>query len=199
MQPVAAIVLAAGAATRMGQSKQLLLFQGKALIEHAIAQVIDARLRPVIVVVGAQAQAVRKSISVLPVEIVYNENWPAGMGSSLTTGLARLQQIEPDAAATAIVLADQPLVSAKHLSEMRELLAAKDKNIVAAQYNGALGVPAFFKRELFPQLASLPPDSGARRILRGETAQVVAYCLPEAAIDIDTPDDYAALKDSSRI
>lgn len=190
---IAAILLAAGAATRMGRSKQLLRFQGKTLIERAITQAIDTQLNPVVVVVGAEAHAVRNAISALPVEIAENENWPAGMGSSITRGLERLRQISPDATAVAIVLADQPLVSAKHLSDMRQLLAAKEINIVAAEYNGGLGVPAFFKRELFPQLAALPPGSGARRILRDPGALVSSYLLPEAAIDIDTPADYAAL------
>ncbi len=192
-QSTAAIVLAAGAATRMGQSKQLLRFQGKTLIERAIIHVVDARLSPVIVVVGAEAPSVRDAIVALPVEIAHNENWPAGMGSSITTGLERLLQLEPAVAAIAIVLADQPLVTAKHLSDMQRLLADSETNIVAAEYNGTLGVPAFFKRELFPELAALSPDSGARRIIRGRNARVKAIPLPEAAIDIDTPDDFAAL------
>lgn len=192
-QSVAAIVLAAGAATRMGQSKQLLRFQGKTLIERVITQVVDARLSPVIVVVGAEALSVRNAIAALPVEIAHNENWSSGIGSSITTGLERLRQIKPDAEAIAIVLADQPLVTGKHLSDMRALLAAKEINIVAARYRGTLGVPAFFKRELFPQLAALPDDSGARRIIRGLDARVSAYPLAEAGIDIDTPDDFAEL------
>jgi CTP:molybdopterin cytidylyltransferase MocA len=64
---------------------------------------------------------------------------------------------------------------------------------VAAQYNGGLGVPAFFKRELFAALATLPPEAGARRLLRDSGLQVSAYPLPEAAIDIDTPEDYRRL------
>ncbi|HEY1950066.1 MAG TPA: hypothetical protein VGG97_23855, partial [Bryobacteraceae bacterium] len=64
---------------------------------------------------------------------------------------------------------------------------------VAAQYSGGLGVPAFFKRELFAALAGLPPEAGARRLLRQSGLHVSAYPLPEAAIDIDTPGDFAQL------
>lgn len=195
--PVAAIVLGAGAATRMGQSKQLLRFQGRTFIEHAIAQAIAAALSPVIVVVGAEAAAVRGAIGALPVEIVQNENWQAGMGSSIATGVRCLRKIEPDAAAAAILLADQPLIEAKHLSAMRRLLEKSETNIVAAEYNGTLGVPALFKRELFAKLAALAPEMGARQILRDSGADVSTYALPEAAIDIDTPDDYEALNSRS--
>lgn len=190
---MAAIVLAAGAATRMRRSKQLLRFQGKVLIEHAITQAMQARFSPVIVVVGAEAAAVRDAIAALPVEIAQNENWQAGMGSSIAAGIRHLQQIAPDATAVAILLSDQPLVQSSHLSAMRDLLTDGTANIVAADYNATLGVPALFKRELFAQLALLPPDSGARRILRNFRSVVSAYPLPEAAIDIDTPDDYEAL------
>lgn len=177
----------------MGQSKQLLRFRGKMLVEHAILQAIDAGLRPVVVVVGAEGTAVQNAIAALPVEIAQNENWQAGMGSSIAAGIRRLQQIAPDATAVAILLSDQPLVQARHLSAMRDLLTDGAAKIVAADYNGTLGVPALFKRELFAQLAVLPPDFGARRILRDSRSMVSAYPLPEAAIDIDTPADYEAL------
>jgi molybdenum cofactor cytidylyltransferase len=190
---IAAIVLAAGGSTRMGQSKQLLPFRGKALVEHAVVQAIEAGLHPVIVVAGAQASAVRTAISGLPVEIVQNEAWQTGMGSSIAAGVGRLLEMEPEAAALAILLADQPLVEARHLSAMQELLNGNETNIVAAEYGGTLGVPAFFMRTLFAKLASLSPEAGARQIIRGSGAQVTAFPLPEAAMDVDTPEDYAAL------
>lgn len=194
LPPVAAIVLAAGAAARMGQSKQLLRFRGTTLIERAATQAIDAGLNPVIVVLGAGGAAVCDAIASLPVEIAQNENWQLGMGSSITTGIHCLLRTRPEIAGVAILLADQPLINARHLSDMRALLRAGEINIVAAEYSGTLGVPAFFTREFFPQLAALPADSGARRIIREHGARTTAYSLPEAAVDIDTPEDYAALR-----
>ncbi len=66
--------------------------------------------------------------------------------------------------------------------------------IIAAEYSGTYGVPAFFRRLMFPALKSLPDDTGARRLLRDSAVEVVAFPLPEAAIDIDTPDDLIALE-----
>lgn len=177
----------------MGQPKQLLHFRGKTLIERAATQAIEAGLSPVIVVLGANASAASRAVAGLPVEIAQNENWQSGMGSSIAAGIHSLLRSQPEAAGVAILLADQPLINAKHLSDMRELLGTGDIDIVAAEYSGTLGVPAFFARELFSLLAAIPADSGARRIIHGQRARVTAYSLPEAAIDIDTPDDYAAL------
>jgi molybdenum cofactor cytidylyltransferase len=177
----------------MGRVKQLLPYKGKPLIDWSILQASAAGFHPVLVVVGAQSQAVRAAIAVRDVEIVENRDWQAGMGSSIAAGMKRLQAEQTDSAAVAILLADQPMISAEHLSAMRKLLLEGDSQAVAAQYDGTLGVPALFKRGLFPTLSSLPPSTGARQLLRDSKLKVLPFPLPEAAIDIDTPEDYSAL------
>jgi molybdenum cofactor cytidylyltransferase len=195
MSNAGAIVLAAGAATRMGAQKQLLRYRGLTLLEHCVGQALEARLNPVIVVVGAGASEVRAAIAAQPVEIVENPAWQSGMGSSLSAGIQSLlnTSANADTTAVAVLLADQPCVRAEHLIAMRQLLETGSASAVAAEYSGGLGVPAFFKRELFGALASLPPEAGARRLLRQSGLHVSAYPLPEAAIDIDTPEDFAQL------
>jgi molybdenum cofactor cytidylyltransferase len=182
----AAVILAAGAATRMGQLKQLLAYRGRTLVEHAMEQALAAGFDPVIVVVGAEADSVRVGLSGRPILVVDNPFWHLGMGSSIAAGVGVLAEAQ----AVAILLADQPLVEARHLREMQALLDSSDAPAVAAQYNGTLGVPAVFKRELFGALRSLDPAAGARALLR---AEAVPFPLPEAAMDIDTPQDFAAL------
>jgi molybdenum cofactor cytidylyltransferase len=185
---IAAVILAAGAATRMGRLKQLLDYQGTTFLQHAINQAAIAELSPIVVVVGSDAELVTASIGSAQVITVCNEAWESGMGSSIAAGIRRLQSF--DVAAAAILVADQPLVTAEHLRAMAAL--AHSSKMVAAQYNGALGVPAFFRREMFPALESLPPEAGARHLLRN-SAEVTAYPLPEAAIDVDTPHDLSSL------
>jgi molybdenum cofactor cytidylyltransferase len=196
--PVAAVILAAGAATRMGKLKQLLPYRGRTLVQNSIQQAIEAGFKPVIVVVGAQSEAVRKAVSVEPVDIIENHKWESGMGSSLVTGVKRLQEIAAGSAGVAILLPDQPLVGAKHLSAMRHLFIAEGAPVVAAEYADTLGVPALFAQSMFSALTRLPASAGARALLRGSGLQVVAFPLPEAAIDIDTPNDFAALSGCSR-
>lgn len=181
----------------MGKLKQLLPYRGRTLVEHCVQQAREAGFAPVIVVIGAEPESVRASLAALPVEIVQNDEWESGMGSSLMAGMRRVEEIGSDSAAVAILVADQPLVTTHHLSRMRTQLHIGKAPIIAAQYSGALGVPALFKRELFTVLASLPPHAGARHLLRDSGVEVTPFPLPEAAIDIDTPDDLAALNAKS--
>jgi molybdenum cofactor cytidylyltransferase len=136
--PAAAVILAAGAATRMGQLKQLLPYRGKTLVEHAVEQALAAGFDPVVVVVGAEADLVRVAVSERPVTVVENSFWHLGMGSSIAAGVGVLAEAQ----SLAIMLADQPLVEARHMREMQALLDRSTAPAVAAQYNGTLGVPA---------------------------------------------------------
>jgi molybdenum cofactor cytidylyltransferase len=187
LKNIAAIVLAAGASTRMsGRIKQLLVYRGEALLEHAVSQA-SACFEPVIVVVGAHAEVVRSFFERRPeILVVENTNWKSGMGSSISAGM----QAMPECDGVAILLADQPLVTAEHLSAMRDRFQGE---IVAARYNDSVGVPAIFPKRLFSALQTLSGEQGARSILRDSAERVIAFDLPEAAIDIDTLEDFSAL------
>jgi molybdenum cofactor cytidylyltransferase len=188
--PAAGIILAAGAATRMGRLKQLLPYGGKTLVEHAVEQALGAGFDPVVVVLGAEAAAVRAALATQPIRLVENPHWHLGMGSSITAGV----EVLLDAQSLGILLADQPFVTAQHLRDMQALLDGGAAAAVAAEYNVTLGVPALFKRELFEALRSLDPAAGARALLHD---RATAFPLPEAAIDIDTPEDFTALAATS--
>jgi molybdenum cofactor cytidylyltransferase len=177
----------------MGQLKQLLPYRGETLLAHAVQQALNAGFEPVIVVVGAQAEAVRKSIAHKPVIIVENPAWQSGMGSSISAGMRRLTENGVPPTSVAILLGDQPLVEARHLQAMMPLLQASEASAIAAEYGGTLGVPAIFNSEMFDHLASLSPAEGARRLLRHPQFKSLSFPLPEAAVDLDTPEDFAAL------
>ena len=119
------------------------------------------------------------------------------MGSSIAVGMHALRELATDIAGVALLLADQPLVVSSHLEAMRTLFSEENCAIVASRYNGTLGVPAIFKRSLFPALASLSGDTGARTLLRNPEHVVVAFDLPEAAVDVDTPEDFDALNQTA--
>ena len=190
---MAAIILAAGASTRMGLPKQLLRVGGKTLLEDSVDQALDAGFNPLLVVVGAQARAVRALVSAKRVEVVENARWADGMGTSIGAGIEYLEGLGPDLAAVAILVGDQPMVKAEHLRAMCASLEASRDPAVAAFYSGCLGVPAVFRKALFPLLKTLPPDAGARRLLRSGEFRITSFELPEAAVDIDTPEDYRQL------
>ena len=89
--PAAAIILAAGSASRMGSLKQLLPYGNGTLLTHSIQQAQQAGFDRIIVVVGAESERVRSSLTGQPVEIAFNENWEVGMGSSIAAGMQQLQ------------------------------------------------------------------------------------------------------------
>lgn len=176
----------------MGKLKQLLPYRNRTFVQHAIAQALEAQFDPIIVVVGAEADAVQAAIAKEPIHVIYNEYWQLGMGSSLSAGMKRVQREAFESAAVAITLADQPLVTAEHLRAMRRQVHLSGAAVIAAQYNDTLGVPAIFARKMFGVLLHLPPEAGARHLLRQPGISVQPFPLPEAAMDIDTPDDLKA-------
>ena len=189
----ASIILAAGTGARIGTLKQLLPYRAKTLLEHSIDEAVAAGFAPILVVVGAGAQDIRDLIGGRSVEIVENASWEAGMGSSIAAGMRALLKRDELPSAVAMLAADQPLVQARHLSAMRDLMVTSGAESVAAEYKDIVGVPALFRAELFSALASLPPGVGARNLLRRAGIKVVRFPLPEAAVDIDTREDFERL------
>lgn len=184
----ATLVLAAGASTRMGAPKQLLAWRGAPLVRHQTETALAARLGPVFVVVGAHAEACREALAGLPVEVVENGAWREGLASSIRAGLAAALAAEPELGSVLLLLGDQPLASAELL---RALAAARrpGEQAAATRDGAQLGPPALFARPLFPALAALRGDAGARALLRDPHARVAVVPWPGAARDLDTPAD----------
>jgi molybdenum cofactor cytidylyltransferase len=188
------MILAAGAGSRMGALKQLLPFRGGTLLSNAIAQAKEAGFARIAVVIGADAIRVAEAMTGEQIETVENPGWDSGMGSSIRAGMAHMRMHGTLPEVLAILLADQPFVRSTHLMAMRRLQAESGGTIVAAEYDGCHGVPALFTPALFAMLENLAPEAGARQLLRDGRFPVTSYPLPEAATDVDTPGDFAALE-----
>jgi molybdenum cofactor cytidylyltransferase len=178
----------------MGALKQLLAFKGSTLISNVIAQARQARFDRIVVVVGSHGEAVSRAIEQEPVEIAMNHEWSSGMGSSIRAGMKHFHKAPPMPDRIAILLSDQPLVQAHHIDALLDLQASTGAPLVAAEYAGHAGVPAVFGQTMFSFLESLALDTGAKHLLRAGKFDVVTYPLPEAATDLDTPADLAALE-----
>lgn len=187
----AALVLAAGASTRMGRAKQVLELGGTPLVRRAAAAALSAGCAPVVVVLGANAALVASALRGLDVEPVVNRAWQRGIGSSIGTGIATLARHGVGAAL--ITLADQPLVGPETLARLLAARHAAGKSIAAARYAGTVGVPACFARALFPVLCALDGARGCKPVLGAHAHDTVLVDCPEAAIDVDTPGDFARL------
>lgn len=194
--PVGAIVLAAGASSRMGAAKQLFDVDGRSLVRRAAEAACDAGCAPVVVVVGAQAERVRAALDGLGVAIAFNPGWREGIASSLRCGVEAL----PEGVSAAIVLlCDQPAVSPGLLESLIRRRRESGRPIVACRYGSVTGVPALFARELFPQLLALEGDAGARSLLARAGDEVESVGFPDGAFDLDTPEDWARWRARERV
>jgi molybdenum cofactor cytidylyltransferase len=187
------VVLAAGGSRRMeGEPKQLLEFEGRSLIRRAAETALAFAPGIVCVVLGAGAERSRAEIADLPLDIVINIDWRQGIGSSIKTGIAGLLEFAPDIDAAIITLCDQPLVTPAALRRLSEAYAKTSAPVVAAEYEGTVGVPALFSSALFGRLLELKGDTGAKTIIRNSPV-VEKISMPEAALDIDTKQDLQRL------
>jgi molybdenum cofactor cytidylyltransferase len=177
---IPAVVLAAGASTRLGEPKQLVMLGGETLLARAVRIAREAGCLPVVVVVGAEYVQVLGNSVLGDVVTVINDNWEEGMGSSIRLGVGALAFAAKDAEGVLLMTCDQPAVTAKHLFQLT--LRAELK---ASRYAGKNGVPAFFPKEYFGKLMELKGEAGARGLL----AEARYEELENGELDMDTVDD----------
>ena len=187
---IAAVVLAAGLARRMGRQKLLLNLQGKPVVRWAVERLVP-HVGDIVVVTGQDDAAIREALSGLSLRFAVNPSPQAGQGSSIAVGVAALP---PWTQAALIALGDQPRVPD---AVVPALLAAREragKAIVAPVYQGAQGTPVLFTAQIFAELKALTGDAGARAVVtrHPERVERVSFDLPMPP-DVDTPEDFARL------
>ncbi len=188
MKAIGAVILAAGGSTRLGRPKQLLRLEGEELLRLTACRLIDVGCMPIIIVLGAFVAECRAVVADLKVEVVVNNRWSEGMGTSIAAGISAVAEAGADAAMIAVC--DQPRLSGQALQRL--VAAYPGHGIVAAKYGATLGTPAIFAAEFFPALRLLSGERGAKQLIRLHEADVVAVDTPEAETDIDTSDDWKA-------
>jgi molybdenum cofactor cytidylyltransferase len=187
---IAAVVLAAGFARRMGRQKLLLLFQGKPVVRWSVEGVLP-HVGDCVVVTGGDDAAVRTALEGLAVRFAVNPRPQDGQGSSIAVGVSALK---PWTAAAVIVLGDQPRTPPEVLPALLAAQRASGKAIVAPAYRGTPGTPVLFAAEVFPELRALRGDQGARAVVTAQPERVHTVALDVAMPrDVDTPEDFARL------
>ena len=185
-------MLAAGQASRMGRPKQLLRWKGKPLLGHALETALHiARADACIVVGGAYPEEIEAVAGGYPgVQTVRNPDWATGMGSSIACGVRALLASVPTLDGILIMLADQPLVQVPQVEALLQAWESSALDFVAACYEEQPGVPALFSASLFPSLLGLQGQSGAKALFKDPALQGVLLPMPEAACDLDTPEEW---------
>ena len=192
-----AVILAAGGSSRFGQPKQLLPFRGKTLLRTIINAACEAGCSPVVVVIGSNDEKIHPELAHAKVMEVRNANWLRGIGSSIRSGVQALIDHGSDVEAILLLVCDQPAVNARVIEDLVATYEITKKEIVASSYADTVGVPALFHRSLFERLLSLGDEAGAKSIILQNPERVAQFAFPEAAIDIDTWEDWEKCKSSS--
>ena len=194
---VAGVLLAAGASTRMGKTKQLLPFGEKTLIERVLVEALNSKLDKVVLVLGYQAVEIKKIISpVSPqpkLSIIENRQFKQGISSSIIAGLSEVQNSHDH---VMILLGDTPFIHRELINLLLRQYLQSGCSIGAIKGKERPAHPVVFSRELYPELQILQGDVGARALFEKYSDQV---CLiepegPYDAKDIDTPEDYAGIQ-----
>lgn len=187
-----AIVLAAGASSRLGQPKQLVKLGGRPALHTVVSNAVAVAGHAVTVVLGAHAQDLTRLLAHSPASVVVNRHWEEGMASSLRCGLAAAPST---VSAVLVMLGDQVAVTADDLRRLINAWKGHDTVIAASVYQRQVGVPAIFPAWSFTELRDLRGDRGARVILERHAQRLAHVQMPNAAIDLDTPEDLAALNE----
>lgn len=185
-----AILLAAGASTRMGCVKLLLPWKNSTLLEHSIEQLKESEIDLFVVVLGANQDIIREKVNFDGIDVVVNSQWQKGMATSIASGVSFLLKKKPEIQSILVALADQPLLDYKYYNNLIDKILISKNKIVASSYSKELGVPAIFDRDYFDNLLDLEGNQGARSLLRGGSVKVTPVNAGELALDLDTRETY---------
>jgi molybdenum cofactor cytidylyltransferase len=182
----------------MGPENKLLAdLGGTPVVRHVVKTALASLARPVLVVTGHQAEAVRSVLDGLDVMFVVNPDYAQGLSTSLKAGLRALPE---DADGALILLGDMPRIAAGDLDRLiAAFLEAGGEAIIAPMHEGKRGNPVLWPRASFVEMLELEGDAGAGRLLATHAEKVRNIELGTDAIlaDVDTPESLQALRSRS--
>jgi molybdenum cofactor cytidylyltransferase len=198
--PIAAIVLAAGLSSRMAPQNKLLLPDrgGKPMVARVVDNALSSAARPVLVVLGHQAEGVRDALGGRPLTYVRAAEYAAGLSASLKAGIAALPA---DVAAAIVCLGDMPLVVGRILDRLIDTWDPDEgRLIVVPTHHGKQGNPILWDRRFFPEILALDGDVGARFLLARHAEAIAEVDIDSDAVlrDFDTVESLAGLPERLR-
>lgn len=195
-EKVAALVLAAGLSTRMGQPKLLLDWGGKSVLQTVLHALHAAGIEEIYTVIGASRELIEQNILDLsfPVKTIFNPDYSNGeMSDSIKVGIRSLPQ---DIDAVLIVLGDQPQIEVEVIRIILNAYRRTEAKIVVPSYRYRRGHPWLIERSCWKDLENLNPAYTMREFLREHQNEIhyIEVNTPTVLQDLDTPADYQKLK-----
>ena len=196
----AAVILAAGTSSRMGneRNKLLLPLHHRPVLAHVLEAVLGSRARPVVLVLGHQATEVRahlrQDLSEHAIQVVENPDYALGQSTSMQAGLRALLALQSanNLASVIFLLGDQPMITSHMLDELIERWEKSGKRIALPLYQGKRGNPVVFALDLAPELLQVNGDEGGRSVLKRHPDEIATLEMGNEAanFDVDTWEAY---------
>lgn len=196
---LAAIVLAAGAASRFGSPKALAVLDGRPILEHVLDAVRSAGIEEIVVVLGNAAQEIEDGIDWLDETRVRNPD-PRTLSSSLQVGMAAVADIDPPVRGVVIALGDQPRTRPEVIRALVAAARESDRPVVVPRYaEGGGSNPVLLRRRAFELIDEATGDRGLGPMLEADPDLVLEVPVPGSNPDIDRPSDLVELAWAERV
>lgn len=192
---LAAVILSGGASSRMGSPKALVSYQGRPFLEHLVSVTTHPAIGVRRVVLGPDADAIAKGITLAPGEIVINHDWEKGQLSSVH---AALRSLPPDTEGLLLCPVDHPLVSAALVGSLIDAFAASRAPVVVPSYWGRRGHPVIFSAAVYDELLNAPLEQGARAVVWAHQGEVQEVATVEEGCVLNLNDPRAIEKITSK-
>ena len=192
---VAALMLAAGQARRMGKDgphKLLAEFDGVPLVRRTADMLQASKASPVVTVTGHRREEIEAALAGLDLTLQHNPDYASGMAASLTTGFSVPALAEADG--VLVMLADMPAIATAHVDSLISAFAKAGGGVfVRSVSDGKRGNPIIIPRAAYPAVLRLEGDVGARALIESSGLPVIDVDIgPAAHLDVDTPEAVTA-------
>lgn len=187
---VTAVVLAAGASSRMGSPKALLRFNGETFLDRVV-RIHRAAGNRVVVVLGFDAVKIRESAHLEAVHVLINPDPSRGPLSSFLTAFEDFRE----SSAAILHPVDHPVVGSATAYQLQQAHLRNPAMILIPEFQGQKGHPVLFPAKMFADFPNIPLDAGARWLVRRNSPQVQRLRVtdPGILVNVDTIDAYTTL------